>query len=276
MHIEEFPLPTLPGNLLGFSLTPSSSWVAYVGTDYPPPNTPGHRSLDEDWVVTANGRFEVAFPCHFPKIAAIDDDTIAIANSLGQSKENVWLIDGFGNVKTAFDGGDAKHQLLSTAKGLVVTYFDEGVFSRNQLSPSGVNFFSRDGTHVRGYNRVGGEVLIADCYCACIDDSGRLLFSSYMDFPLVRLNLETWEQEVWRLPEGLHSSQALAATSSTAFFWGNKWRNPSSIFAFDLESGRVSDLGSMVADRRLSIVTLTGGRFVAPWQDHYTIIDPRS
>jgi hypothetical protein len=264
------------GPLLAFSLTPSGSWVAYVGRDHPPPNKRGLRSLAGDCVVTPKGRSEVGFSSRFPMIAAVDEHTLVVADSLGRNQENVWLIDETGKVKAAFDGGDAKQQVLSAAQGIVVTYFDEGVYGGQELGHHGVNLFSQDGTHLRGFNKLGGDVFIDDCYCACLDDAGRFLFSPYMEFPLVRLDLETWEQQIWRLPKELHSSRAVAATSTTAYFWGSVWRDRESVLAFDLESGRISDVGSVTANRRLSLVTLRGGRFVAPWQDHYTIIDPRS
>jgi hypothetical protein len=189
----------------------------------------------------------------------------------------VWLLDDAGKVLSAFDGGPAKQQVLAVSQGVLVTYFDEGALSSNVFSSEGLSLFSPDGSHLGGYgSRLGGSaVLIADCYCAGRDDVGRILFSPYTEFPLVRLNLETWDKRTWALPEELHSSQALTATSRSAFFWGSKWLNPSAIFSFDLDSGRVSDLGSVEADPRLSMVTLPDGRFVAPWQDRYFVIDLR-
>jgi hypothetical protein len=226
--------------------------------------------------MTSMGRTGVAFSCWSPIIAAADEQEIVVADAAGRSKENVWVIDETGKVRTVLDGGVCKNQLLSGAEGIVVTYFDEGIYRDPKLGAYGLNLFSWEGTHLRGFNQPDGNVFIDDCYCTCLDDAGRLLFSPYMKFPLVRLDLRTWEREVWTLPKELHHSRALAATNSTAYFWGSIWRDRSTILSFDLESGRVSDLGNMEADRRLSLVTLPGGRFVAPWQDHYTIIDPRS
>jgi hypothetical protein len=223
----------------------------------------------QDW------QFKLPFICHFPEIAALDEETIVVVNSRGP--DNAWVVRAPGLVVGHFPVGDGVEQVLATDAGIVVTYFDEGVFG-NDLGAEGVGLFSTEGAFLGGYRtRLGSSgVGIYDCYCACIDTQGRLLFFAYAAVPntLVRLDLGTWQQETWQLPAALHNPWSIAAANEKVFFWRMYGGEGREILAFDIPTGAVTADGTLdwdPSDPRP--VGYPGGKFVVARQHSYDIVE---
>jgi len=210
-------------------------------------------------------------------VTALDEDSIVIVDARQRpGLNNAWLVRD-GVVVASFSVGDAVAQVLSNRGHIATTYFDEGISStRSRLSNEGVNAFSLSGEHVGGYVSKLAQfaVDIDDCYAACFDRQGRLLFCPYPEFPVVRIHLPSWRQEVWALPDVLHACQNIAATDTHAYFWNPGYERKDMIYAFDLESKEVTEVGKFPYLRSSQKSVAVDGRFINVEQRVVTIIDP--
>jgi hypothetical protein len=160
-----------------------------------------------------------------------------------------------------------------------VTYFDEGIYSsRSPLSNEGINAFSLRGKYLGGYRSSLSQfaVDVSDCYSACLDEDGQLLFSPYTDFPLVRLQLPSWRQVVWELPKILHACSNIAALNNQVYFWNPGYDRTDQIYSFDLESKQVWEVGSFPFGRSSLYRGVLQGRFLEVNGSNLYLIDPSS
>jgi hypothetical protein len=136
--------------------------------------------------------------------------------------DNAWLVWRDGSVERSFHVGDAIGDVLIVGGKIVVTYFDEGVFSFTSFGPEGVMIFDLLGNPVFGYRTQFGDaaVDIADVYGAGVIDERRIAFSPYTEFPLVVLDIESRTQVVRRLPELLHGARAISGAGDVVLIWG--------------------------------------------------------
>jgi len=182
-----------------------------------------------------------------------------------------------GNPLSEFHAGDGIQDILADDHLIVITYFDEGVFSRIAPGQEGVAFFSPSGDFKGGYMSALGDaaVHIYDCYCACWTDQGWLSFFPYgqPSFPLIILQIDGMSQEVWTTPHDLHGAQALTFHREDTYLHSPyeptglagklvRWRRA---------GGGIDVVGEFpVSSSRLR--GLPGGRFIAPKPDGYTIL----
>jgi hypothetical protein len=270
MQVQQHAIPTMAGEVHAFTLLNDGGWIAYTG-DKRPPHGRGLRRTSNDQLVTASGSMKTPLECRNPVLATAQESHLVLADSHGGIAA---VIDLHGNVAARFEAGDCIEQVLCNSERIVLTYFDQGVFSGRSPSDEGVAIFSPSGDFITGFHSKFGwkPVGIADCYCACLDPLGRLLFSPYTDFPLVRWDVTTGEMSLWELPEELHACGALSATESHAYFWAPQNEKTNRIFRFDLESGQITVAGELAPPRHRQ--PLPEGRFLAWDNTSYLIVDP--
>jgi hypothetical protein len=204
-------------------------------------------------------------------MAATGESQVVLADSHGGIAA---VIDLRGKFAAPFEAGSCIKQVLCNVEQIICTYFDQGVFSGRSPSDEGVAIFSMSGDFITGFHSKFGwrPIGVADCYCACLDPLGRLLFSPYTEFPLVRWDTLSGEQRIWQLPEELHACNALSATETYAYFWAPQYEKTNQIFRFDLLSGEISVVGELALSKHRQ--PLSNGRFLA-WDNlSYTIVDP--
>lgn len=255
---QEQRLANLPGLLLDLDLTATSGWVGVAGDTR-------QQSLLINGQITA-----LPQPCNHPLVRSLGDDLMLIVDiaSIGPAA-NAWVITATGHVRTSFDAGRGIQDVLVAPQGIVVTYHDEGVFGRAGPGQEGVALFDHDGRFQWGYqSRFGATAVpIDDCYCAALTEDGQLVFAPYVDFPLVRLDLDRVEQEVWSTPNMLHGSSALTTRGEVAYYHGpyGAWRD---ILRWPLGTDTPTRVGQYTARLR----GLPGGRFLAIGDAGYTVI----
>lgn len=158
----------------------------------------------------------------FPIISLLDPETAVIVDSrTGPGKDNGWVIRRDGSQEAKFCAGDGIQDLLARNDRIVITYFDEGIFGSWPLSQQGLAVLSRTGELVFGYwGDVPNPIEISDCVCVCWRGPSETCFLPDVDFQLVCLNLETRQQQIWKLPEELNGSRALVPSGDGWYFFG--------------------------------------------------------
>ena len=165
--------------------------------------------------------FEPGQGLRFLLVRLADENTAVIVSTrAAPGQTNAWVVTRAGQIERAFTVGDGVEDLLAHPGGLVVTYFDEGVFSNTLPSAEGLALFSLDGSFLAGYNSgLSNGVFISDCYCACWRGSTEVCFSPYTDFPLVSLDIVNRTQQVWELPAVLRGARALVPQDDLWYFF---------------------------------------------------------
>lgn len=212
-------------------------------------------------------KFEPGVSSRFPIVRLVAENTAVVVDRRSRAGEqNAWVVDHSGFVEATFSVGDGVEDVLARGNSLVVTYFDEGIFSYPppSVSNEGLALFSLDGKFLVGYN--GGlsqEEFISDCYCACWRGPFEVCFSPYSDFPLVCLNIEKRTQQVWELPKAVHGANALVPKDDGWYFHSRRrgeilWWKP-------------GDEPRVIASYSGRLRGLWDGRFLN--QDSHTVVE---
>jgi hypothetical protein len=209
-------------------------------------------------------------------VRAVGNERVLLVRVWPSSDEpiNALLVGRSGEVEAAFHVGCGIEDVLVSPTEIVVTYFDEGVFSLDPLCQSGLNVFDFAGRLVLDADAAGfvDDLQIADCYCAAWASERRVVFCAYPDFRYASIDLRSGECRAWVTPRKLHGASGLSVVETDdgdAVFFAF-WRN-SRIFRWRPGGSRVKRVGKHAGKLR----GLPGGRFLAPQRDGYTLIDLR-
>ena len=248
-------LDGLPGPVADLDLDERGDWLAVCGSD-------------PRWIVGSGElRFPIAHAVRFPLVRWIDANRLLVVNSRTTAdRANAWVLGRDGREIHHFFAGDGIKDVLVCAERVVVTYFDEGVFSGQPLPAEGVAVLRTNGSLEFGYRSgARGPVDVWDCYCACLEGR-QLWFFPYDGFPLVRLDLDTLDERVLAVPEALAGASAL--TSSDGTFWFHApYADPSGVFRW-----RPGEHPVRVGAHPGPLRGLTEGRFLSVGDSGYTVM----
>src|SRR5213594_49459 len=222
------------------------------------------------FVRTAKNKSVAPDGIRFPIIRCLEPGRIALIDTRTQEdRTNAWILCPQRNEIVEFFAGDGIQDVLANSDTIVVTYFDEGVFGRIRPGDEGVAVFDSRGHLRAGYRSTLGSraVDIADCYAACWESDWRIAFLPYTEFPLVRLDVRTFDQNVVQTPRRLHGSSAISVSRGDALFFG-PYDEKRSILAWH-SGGEISSVGAHSGPLR----GLRGGRFLTHGTSGFTIVE---
>ena len=222
------------------------------------------------FVRTARSKSAAPDGIRFPLIRCLEPGRIALVDTRTQEdRTNAWILCPQRNEIVEFFAGDGIQDVLANSDTIVVTYFDEGVFGRIRPGDEGVAVFDSRGHLRAGYRSTLGSraVDIADCYAACWESDWRIAFLPYREFPLVRLDVRTFDQNVVQTPRRLHGSSAISVSREDALFFG-PYDEKRSILAWH-SGGEISSVGAHSGPLR----GLRGGRFLTHGTSGFTIVE---
>ncbi len=249
-------LDGLPGPLSDLDLTQSGSWI-------------GVTQIGDNQSLSFAGKIiDVPEPFRFPKIAAIDDETVLLVNSRAWTDRNALIITSSGEVKAQFHAGDAIQDVLASSKFIAVTYFDESALTSPGIEGNGVAIFDVEGNFLFGYRDLFEDeaVEIADCYAACWADENQLLFFPYTDFPLIAFDLEGKTQTRWEPPDVVSGSGAITTLDEKVYFH-SPYSDESGIYEWQIGSEFAAKVGSCSSSLR----GMRKGKFLALGSDGYEV-----
>lgn len=259
MHEEAATIPELEGGAIDLDVSDDGDWVAI--------RTSGSRVL----AGSVAGFFPLPDGLRVPKVRRIDDDRLLVVGARARRGDaNGRILDRAGNELHRFHAGDAIADALVVDDRIVVTYFDEADWGGPPPSCEGVAIFDMEGTLEAGYRSgVRDPVELYDCYCACAGASGEVWFYAYTDFPLVRLDLRTLEQEVIRVPPRLAGCSALS-TDGTSFWFHGAYDDPTGVFRWQ----RGAEDAALVGSHSGRLRGTRRGAFLSVGTSGYTIVTP--
>jgi hypothetical protein len=259
MQEAEVPLNNLPGDLLDVDVTRDGNFVAIAGDEL-------HRVL-----LFSEAAVDLPEFVRFPLVRAVNEHSAVVVDTRTQKyrKANAWIIERSGSIAASFFAGDGIADVLVSDSHLVVTYFDEGVFSGVRPSEQGLVAFDLAGNLIFEYQKHFGAdaVDIADCYCACSSGGSQLFFSPYTGFPLVALNLRTRKQTVHSIPSTLHGAAALSVRADFVYFY-SPYANKNEFFALKIGEENAESCGRYSGRLR----GLVGGNFLTHGTSGYAIV----
>lgn len=228
------------------------------------------RNGEQLTIRTAQTSMPAPAGIRFPLIRSLDPERCVLVDTRTQKgRANGWIVTlNRGEFRTFF-AGDGVQDVLAQADSIVVTYFDEGVFSGIKPGAEGVVLFSGEGQFQAGYRSLFGAkaVDIADCYAACWENEFRIAFLPYPGFPLVRWDLRSMDQTVEATPRAVHGASAMSISDDTALFYG-PYEDKSSIFAW-----RTAGEASSIARHSGPLRGLPGGRFLTHGTSGFTVVE---
>jgi hypothetical protein len=230
------------------------------------------RARDGFEVIGPAWKCRLGFSARLPRIRMLDDDHVVVIDSdSARDAANAHVMSKHGRIVASFAAGWAIEDVVVCGSRIVVSYFDEGVYSGDPLSQQGLAVFSADGSLDFGYTTQFGAaaVMIDDCYALTNGGGNVVWFFPYGEFPLVRLDVATREQEVFAVPAGLRGAHALSVADSVALFI-SPYKNHDSILAWDRVTGSLAAVGQWKGPLR----GISGGRFVAVQDDGVLIVSP--
>jgi hypothetical protein len=219
MHEESTTLPELEGQAIDLDVGDGGDWVAI--------RKAGNRTQ----VGSVAGFFPLPDDLRYPLVRWIDHDRLVVVGMRSRRGDaNARVFTRAGEELHRFQAGDAIQDVLIAGERIVVTYFDEADWGGPPPSSEGVAIFSTTGVFEGGY-RSGAKspVPVYDCYCACLGGPHELWFFPYTEFPLVRLDLRTLEQDASIVPHVLRGSHAIA-TDGRAFWFVGPCDEPTSVY----------------------------------------------
>src|SRR4030095_5007458 len=190
------------------------------------------------FVRTATSKSVAPDGIRFPIIRCLEPGRIALVDTRTQEgRPNARLLCPQRKEIVEFFAGDGIQDVLANSDTIVVTYFDEGVFSRIRPGDEGVAVFDSRGHLRAGYRSALGSraVDIADCYAACWE------------------SVRTFDQNVVPTPRRLHGSSAISVSREDALFFG-PYNEKRSILAWH-SGGEISSVGAHSGPLRAGCVS---------------------
>lgn len=221
-------------------------------------------------ILTPSFQTSITLNITYPLIRRLDKArTLLVDCRTRKDKPNAWIIDENGIVQTTFLAGDGVEDVVVLNSKIVISYFDEGVFSGVGPSDQGVVVFDFEGNILFGYrDKYGHQVDIADCYCLSAKTHNTVLFLMYPDFPLVELSLDGYEHTVRNIPEKLHGASSLTSIRDDVFFH-SPYDDDNMIFKWSMSGGGIEKIGEYSGRLR----GLQRARFLSKGETGYTILD---
>jgi hypothetical protein len=205
-----------------------------------------------------------------PMVRCLDSRALVIVDSRAHAwRSNGWILSLADKTRIEFSAGDGIQDVLASQDAIVVTYFDEGVYSGIPPGDEGVAIFYTSGRLRAGYRSslAANAVHVDDCYAACWQDKTHIAFSPYTGFPLVSWDVETLEQEVQPLPQELHGSSAITVSDDRFLFFS----------PYDIRNGIVAwspkKEPTLVGQHPGPLRGLRGGRFLSRGTHGFTIVE---
>jgi hypothetical protein len=170
-------------------------------------------------IVTQFNQFTINQEFKFPVIRQVNDALFLVAEArVDEPSDNCFLFDFKGNQRGQFFAGDGIQDIEIMRNNIIVSYFDEGVFGIDGPNSDGLSVFDLNGQAIFGYNQRNRGSIISDCYCMCKHSLNTMLFFPYTEFPLIELNVDTWQEKVHNVPEEVKGSNAITSVRGDVIF----------------------------------------------------------
>ena len=133
--------------------------------------------------------------------------------------------------------------------------------SKNQL-------LSCDKVELFKYNQRHGDQIISDCYCICKHGANRVLFHPYKELSLIKLNLDTLQEQKYEVPKIVRGSGALTSMTGHVIFHSS-YEDQRGFYHWKPGSKTAHRIGEYSSRLR----GLKNGRFVSSRQHGFTVLD---
>lgn len=214
-----------------------------------PNNFSVHYFVDEDWHTVELEATSNNFHCVQP--LGNDKWLLVRGRASGPKDKNACVYDMQGQRLWSFHAGDGIEDVQATeAETIWVSYFDEGVYSGNDLGSAGLIRFSERGEVLFRYDSLYAPhnvPVIDDCYALNVCSSKETWLYYYSDFSLVKLVDGKVEKSLHKMP--VSGAHAFAVGSERVLFSGS-YNKRKSLFLMDLASKRAKELRPVSQENR--------------------------
>lgn len=220
---------------------------------------------NKDTIITPNHKFKLSRRFKTPIIRQLNNETFLVANSrIKKNIDNCFIFDYSGNLKSQFYAGDGIMDIEVISGKIVISYFDEGV-SAGLPGEDGLAIFDANGRNLWGYNNNGSHSIL-DCYCICEHRGSSIVLFPYPDFPLIELDLNTFTEKTYPVPEILRGSKSICSINESLIFYSPN-RQDKQVFKWSIGAESVEKLGEIETVTR----GMRKGRFISVDHSSFTI-----
>lgn len=268
---QRFIPPTVVANIKMKETTKTIELVQTKCLDIDAQDTSDFLTITEDKkIISSAFQISIDFDLWFPNIRRLNQDKFLLIDTrTKKDRQNGWIIDNQGQIKRTFMAGDGIEDIVIQENKIIISYFDEGIFSGIEPSDQGLVVFDFDGKILFNYrDKYGHAVDVADCYCLCPKGNKGVLFSMYTDFPLIELNLDTFEQTVHQPPGQLNGAGSITNSGADIFFHA-PYQDKRGIYKWTIGNEQAEKIGEYSPHLR----GLQGGKYLACGETGYTIVD---
>lgn len=224
---------------------------------------------DANTVITNDYTLKINIELRFPIIRRLNDETFLIADGRTKNNVNGYIYNFSGQVVKSFLAGDAIEDIVVQHEKIVITYFDEGVYSGRDPSRDALAVFNFEGQQEFGFNSSVGDMIISDCYCICKHGTNRALFYAYTDFNVFELNLDSFNVQSFETPEDFRGASAITSIKNKLIFYSS-YDDKTSFFLWDRHEKEVVKFGNYSRN----LTGIKNGKFLTFDDNRYTIIEP--
>lgn len=205
----------------------------------------------------------------FPIIRLVEEGKFLIADSrVFASIDNCFIYDFEGNILSKFYAGDGIQDIEIVKEKIIITYFDEGVYGAFGPNKGGLVVFNQKGDVTLNYNERHGYQIISDCYCICRHGANRVLFFPFNSFQLTELNLDNYEEKIFKTPKEFEGCKSLTSMEDAIIFH-SPYNDKRALLKWKLEDNKIEKIGEYLEGIR----GLKNGRFLSKGEKGFTIID---
>jgi hypothetical protein len=225
---------------------------------------------DKSCIITPYEEIKTEIITSYPIIRKLKNDSILLVDARRNgNSNNGFILNSQGVVLKDFLVGDGVEDIVVQKDKIIVSYFDEGIFGNYGPNEQGIAVFDFEGNMVLGFeNKYGNRVRIVDCYALCGHAANKILFFPYTDFPLVELDIESFEINIFAVPEELRGANAITSFKNDLFFH-SPYTDDRGIFRWNL----LSQIAEKIGEYSPGLRGLKNGKFLSKGDNGFTIID---
>jgi hypothetical protein len=203
-----------------------------------------HHFLEDQWftvdIEATNENFHAVQPL------GTDQWLLVRCRADTSADRNAHVVDSYGRIEHSFHAGDGINDVQVTADSKIwCSFFDEGVFSDNELGQNGLICLDIQGNKLFDYGLISAKTSsIVDCYALNVSGNHETWLYYYTDFPLVQI---TDFQLKWSARMPVSGSHAFAVNGELALFFGS-YKEKQRLIEVDLSTRRLRKLFAVTDD----------------------------
>lgn len=168
----------------------------------------------------------------------IKNNILLVNSRFDCDNENAIIVDYQGNlIKKLHLGVGINDCIVNNSDNIIVSYYDQGIFSDDKLSQKGLNVFDINGKIIWQTN-----TLIDDCYAINIDENENIWYYYYSDFKLIKTDMN--KEKIYE-PHIQGSSNFLITSDEKSIIFEGGYNNKNKLIIGNFKNDEIVDFKNL-------------------------------